>query len=334
MSHTLSLACYRNAQRDATIDPRRYADLAHLLGMLGLLDDEQQGVQQIETPDRFDYLPRMPTLLIVEDDPDVTALMMEMLVGAGYPRDAIHDYRSGEEAIVYARKHAVSIAFLDIRLANPMAIRKIYASGLQVLKAIKEASPGSKVFLVSGFGTYEMARKAILDLGASYYLGKPFARQDLLALVHWAIERLIGTEVKHVITAVPPGLPTEVRECILVVDDDLSVAEAIASSLGSVGYRAQTAGGGAEALRKLASHPFDAVLLDIRMPEVDGIEVLKRIVQRDREQVVLMLTAVEDERIAEETIKLGATDFLTKPCDLNLLQFALEHAFLYRQTQG
>ena len=334
MSHKMSLACYLNAQRDATVDPRRYADLAHLLEMFGLLDGELQGVRKVETPDRFDALPRMPNLLIVEDEPELTTLMTEMLVGFGYPEDAICDFRSGDEAIAYARKHAVSIALLDIRLANPMAIREVYSSGLQVLKAIKEASPGSKVFLVSGFGTCEMVRKAVLDLGASYYLGKPFARRDLLALVHWAIEQVLGTEVKRVITAVPPVLPTEVRERILVVDDDLAVAEGIALTLGSIGYRVQTAGGGAEALRKLASHPFDAVLLDIRMPDVDGIEVLKRIAQSDRERVVLMLTAVEDERIAEASIALGATDFLTKPCDLNLLQFTLGHAFLQRQTHG
>ena len=335
MSHQLSLACYQNASRDAAVPPKQYEDLKSLIGLFGLTDSDRDSAQGAPMPDRFEFMSQAPTLLIVEDETGLADMLRVSLVRKGYPEEAVLVFPSGEEAIFYARNHAVGIGLLDIKLSNPLSIRDVYTSGMQVLRTIKETSPGAKVILVSGFGTYEMVREAILELGASYYLGKPLMLSDILRIVHWAVGQLLGPGVEQAVSA---GAPVDAgpaplgggSESVLVVDDDLAVAESIALTLRTFGYNAAFAGGGKEALRRLTESRFDAIVLDIKMPGVDGLEVLRRIRRMGISPVVLILTGVADERIAKETVELGAYDFLTKPYDIHLLQLSLEYALAQR----
>ncbi len=336
MSHELSFAFYQDVRDNPTISPTQYEDLESLVNYFGLLDPDGEGIQEIPIPDRFTFHSQAPSLLIVEDEIELAELLGAILVNKGYPPEAIHTFPSGEEAILYVKTHAVGIALVDIRLSNTRAVRDVYTSGLQVLREIKKASPGAKVILVSGFGTYEMIREAMLDSGASYYLRKPFRTADILRIVHWAVERLLGPDITRMISASErPGRSEQPgrSEKILVVDDDPVIAEGIVLAFRTLGYQARAAGGGLDALNALEASRFDAVLLDVKMPEMDGLEVLRRIRQRDREVVVFMLTAFKDEKTAREAIELGAYDFMIKPCDLNLMQLTLEYAFAERQTE-
>ncbi len=331
MPHQLSLKCYLDARADPTIALKRYEDLEALVGLFEQADSDSPEVRP-QTPDRFTFLSQAPSLLIVDDEVSMTDVLKDRLVDWGYPEEAIHISASGEDAIFYAKEHAVGIALVDVRLINPLAVRGEYISGLQVVKAIKEASPGAKVILISGFATYEMVREAILGLGASYYLKKPFKLGVVVSIVHWAVEQLLGSNVKRMVlpgsdSRLEQGDPEKRSEHILVVDDDLFVAESLAMALHSFGYRALAVGSGIEALKALEASSFDAVLLDVRMPRMDGLEVLRRIRQRDLNLVVLVLTAVENREIAEEATKLGAYEFMTKPCDIDRLQFTLEYVF-------
>ena len=196
LSHWLSLKCYQNAQKNqdtqgSSVYPKQYEDLESLISLFGMVNSEQ--------PDRFAFLTHAPNLLIVEDEDSLADLLKRTLVERGYPGEAIHLFKWSEEAILFARNHVVGIALVDIFLYNVQAVRNIYISGLQVLGAIKEASPGAKVILISGHAPYEMVYKAILELGASYYLGKPFDVVDIVRIVHWAVERLLGSEMKRII---------------------------------------------------------------------------------------------------------------------------------------
>ncbi|MDP6779741.1 MAG: response regulator [Candidatus Latescibacteria bacterium] len=339
MSHRLSLALYHDVKLDATVEPKAYRDLESLVRYLEVLKVGQNGVRKRTRPGRFGPLSPAPTLLIVEDEAPVSQMVTSLLVKQGYPSEAIKVFSSGDEAIYFASRQAVGIALVDIRLASALAIREVYTSGLRVLQGIKEASPAAKVVLISGFGTYEMVREAILSSGASYYLGKPFSVEDVLGIVHWAVESLLGEDVVRALSAgetTTGEAPTAGRrqERILIVDDDAAVSEGVALALRTIGYAASAVPGGGEALRRLADERFDAVLLDVRMPDMDGVEVLARLRQAHRDVAVILLTAVDDENIAREAMRLGAHDFLTKPCDLKLLQLTLEYAFAQRDSGG
>jgi two-component system, OmpR family, response regulator len=99
---------------------------------------------------------------------------------------------------------------------------------------------------------------------------------------------------------------------ILLIDDDPKLAQLLSSYLGQHGYDVRHAPGGAQGLESLASSTPDAILLDVMMPGMDGLEVLRRL--RTRSQVpVVMLTARGDETDRIVGLELGADDYLPKP---------------------
>lgn len=113
---------------------------------------------------------------------------------------------------------------------------------------------------------------------------------------------------------------------VLIVDDNESHAEALADSLSMDGHTCQLAHSGSEALDKLAAQGFDAVLTDLVMPDMSGIELLKRVRAEQPEAVVILITGRGSERIAVEAFRDGATDYLSKPVDLAELRARLSRA--------
>lgn len=118
---------------------------------------------------------------------------------------------------------------------------------------------------------------------------------------------------------------------ILVVDDDLYLLAAIKQTLVLNGFAAQTFGNPIEALASLEGHSFCAVLADIRMPEMDGMELLERIHQQDADLPVILITGHGDISMAVEAVKKGAYNFLQKPADEDIILATLSRAIERRQ---
>ncbi len=110
---------------------------------------------------------------------------------------------------------------------------------------------------------------------------------------------------------------------ILVVDDDPEVRMVTRDFLLSKGYEVAVAEGGREALRMLDASPPDVVLLDVAMPDMDGMETLKRIVATHPAMPVIMVTANADIEITSKVLQLGAADYVPKPFDLDYLDQAI-----------
>lgn len=106
---------------------------------------------------------------------------------------------------------------------------------------------------------------------------------------------------------------TEGKTTILVVDDEELVRNLLQRILEGAGYTVHTAADGREALAKISGLEIAAVLLDIKMPEISGMEVLQRIANDRPETSVIMTTAVSDTQTAIEAMKLGADDYIIKP---------------------
>ncbi len=100
---------------------------------------------------------------------------------------------------------------------------------------------------------------------------------------------------------------------ILVVDDEKNIRLTLSQTLDTLGMPVQTAGDGEEALQKLQESDFSLVLLDLKLPGMDGLEVLRRIRESRPEIQVIMITAHGSIEYAVEAMKLGAVDFIRKP---------------------
>ncbi|AIN13015.1 bacterial regulatory, Fis family protein [Yersinia pseudotuberculosis IP 32953] len=113
---------------------------------------------------------------------------------------------------------------------------------------------------------------------------------------------------------------------ILVVDDDLSHCTIIQALMKGWGYQTTPAHNGLEAIELAKEIPFDLILTDVRMSEMDGIEALKAIKAYNPAIPILIMTAYSNVESAVEAIKAGAYDYLTKPLDFDMLQLTLERA--------
>ena len=110
---------------------------------------------------------------------------------------------------------------------------------------------------------------------------------------------------------------------ILVVDDEQGVCDMLEKFLKIKGYEVSTALSGEEALTLVKEEKPHIVLLDIRMPEMDGLECLERIKEIDKEIGVIMITAIKQEEVGKKAMELGAYDYITKPLSLQYLQDCL-----------
>jgi len=119
---------------------------------------------------------------------------------------------------------------------------------------------------------------------------------------------------------------------IWLVDDDPAIRELISFMVSEAGYRVDAFASGPEVLAD-AGPPPAAVLLDLMMPEVDGVEVLKELKRRHPSLPVIILTAVNDVAQAVEVTKLGAYDYLTKPVDQERLLTTLSRAVSHHSLE-
>ncbi len=106
---------------------------------------------------------------------------------------------------------------------------------------------------------------------------------------------------------------------VLLVDDEEKFLEVLSQRLGTRGIVAETSTSGEEALVKIKNKNFDAIVLDVMMPGIGGIETLKRIRKENSEVQIIMLTGRGTVDKAVEAMKEGAIDFLEKPADINQL---------------
>ena len=119
---------------------------------------------------------------------------------------------------------------------------------------------------------------------------------------------------------------------ILVVDDDEAMRRLCTRILATYGYQVHTARDGEEALRKVQTQIYRVVLLDLRMPGMDGIECLKRLKSAGCRADIVMMTGYGSVPSAVEAMKIGARDFIEKPFEPQDLQAMLED-ILQRQTR-
>lgn len=146
--------------------------------------------------------------------------------------------------------------------------------------------------------------------------------------------------VLKILTEKQPPLPppketkgASFKANILVVDDEKECVELIKNYLSEKGYVVNTAFSGEEAIAKIKTSKPDIVLLDLRMPGMDGIIVLKTIKDIDKSISVIIATGVEDDEIIKEVMVLGGDGYLVKPFNLAKLEITILSKMLEKKNQ-
>jgi response regulator RpfG family c-di-GMP phosphodiesterase len=126
---------------------------------------------------------------------------------------------------------------------------------------------------------------------------------------------------------------TDGENRVLIVEDDRATRTPLAAYLERIGHEVLHAESGEEALGRLTTHRFAAMLCDIRMPGMSGIELIPKALTADPDLAIIMLTGVDEPASAISCLKLGAADYLIKPVDLEELRHSLQSALRRRELE-
>ncbi|WP_372806972.1 response regulator, partial [Pontiella sp.] len=122
------------------------------------------------------------------------------------------------------------------------------------------------------------------------------------------------------------------KPTVLIVDDEKSARDGLVRALRR-DYLVFAAENGASALEVLAAQKIDVLLSDVRMPGMDGITLMQRALANNPELTVIILTAYGDVELAVKAMKLGATDFMTKPINLDKLELVLDRVLKVKKIE-
>jgi DNA-binding NtrC family response regulator len=120
---------------------------------------------------------------------------------------------------------------------------------------------------------------------------------------------------------------------VLLVDDETDFLDIMAERMAARGMEVATAGSAEDALKMVESESYDAVIMDLMMPEMDGFQALKLFKKSRPELSIILLTGNVPQETCLEAIKLGALDVIEKPADLNLLTQKIEEAKVLRSKK-
>lgn len=289
----------------------------------------------------------MPERVLVVDDEAVNRELLEaILIGEGYEVVMASD---GSSALAEIQAHPPDLILLDLLMPG--------MHGLEVCQRLKQETATARipVIVVTAVGQIT-AKEAALTNGADDFVTKPFQPADLRARVQAMLKvRQIRQELDRTLAylheleterraqrrqalvqagagPVPERSDGPTRIPVLLVDDEVMTREFYGDLLTEHGFGVLAASSGSEALSFIASKPVEAVVLDIVMPEVSGLEVLEMLRWQDPDLPVIMLTGHATSQNAMAALKLGAFDFIVKGLDPALVVMAIYRAVRHRRN--
>jgi len=258
----------------------------------------------------------MATILIVDAQKEFRDVLQTVLTSYGHE---VFTADTGAHALELVEAKPPAVVLLDLALPGAM-------TGIEVLAKLRAATPTLPVIVLTGYMPTDLESRA-RELGAVDVLRKGLKMDILMQAINHAFQhagRPAGKPPQAVAVKGDGGKKGE-RETILVVDDEPEICDLVGEFLTRRGYGVKTAGGGEQALEAIRKELPNLVLLDIYMPGMNGVEVVRRLKSADllARLGVIMLTASQEEPLLQEALDLGAFDVLSKPVNLDELELAV-----------
>lgn len=253
------------------------------------------------------------SILVADDDPEVRAVIAEYLES----RDCrVRQAENGIDALRELGKDPPDVLIIDLMMPR--------LGGLTALRLVAGSYPKTRLIVITGTNDSTLSGAA-RAAGAHDVLLKPIDLPSLAALVHTAVSSPPSAPEQR------QGIERDARPAsarLLIVDDDAELSAVLAEILQANGYRTRSAHSAAEAFWAIMQEMPDAILLDISMPGLSGIDIIPALRFASRDVKIIMVSGVSDMSLAKQALAYGAFDFVTKPVDferlLKTLRLAVE----------
>ena len=252
----------------------------------------------------------MAIILIANADHRFSQMLKTVLGSYGH---TVVIARTGEETIHRFEEHAPAVVLLDLAILG--------LSGLDVLAQLKARSPHLPVVVVTGEVPIEVEDRA-REMGITDVLRKRLKMDVIMQAVNHALQEA-GRPAMASLAPAASAAGGGQAATILIVDDEREICDLLSEFLQRRGYRTKVAYSGEEALGKIKQEPPDLVLLDVYMPGLNGVEVLRRLVNSQFAGGIIILTASQDNELLKTALDLGAFDVLSKPVALDQVELAV-----------
>ena len=229
-------------------------------------------------------------LLIVDDELDFNEFLHEALEDYGY---SVISVDCGENAISLVEKNFFDVILMDINMPG--------IDGVEAFKKIKKISPLSTVIMMTAGAPESMIKKAVEE-GSFAVVHKPFKLSKVVDIINEAMK----------------------KTTVLVVDDQYTDREVLRDLLEQKGCKCVTVEDGQSAINVLQQGKPDLVLVDIKMPNMDGFTVLEKIKDMHPDVGVIMMTAYSKDEYLDKSMKMGALNCLYKPLNIERILETIE----------
>jgi DNA-binding NtrC family response regulator len=250
---------------------------------------------------------KMARILIANSDHKYSATLKNIL--AAYGHEAI-TVRTGEQALECFDAEHPMVVLLDLAILG--------LPGLDVLARLKARAPHLPIVAVTGEVPTEIEDRA-REMGVTDVL----RRRLKMDVIMQAVMRALQEAGRKPGSAAKAPAPSGETATVMVVDDEEEIRELVGEFLKRRGYEIRSAASGEEALQAIRRNPPDLVLLDIYMPGMNGVELLRQLTKDKFPGGVIMLTASQEEPLLKAALDLGAFDVLSKPVDLDQVELAV-----------
>jgi DNA-binding response OmpR family regulator len=238
---------------------------------------------------------KRPKILVVDDDRDIAGLLRHQLQQEGY--EVLTAY-NGPDALWLAREERPNLITLDMLMEG--------VDGFAVLEDLKgdATTAGIPVIIVS---ILEEEESRAFALGAVDYIAKPFKEGQLLGSVRRVLEPLESGRINQV----------------LVVDDDRDILSWLKEALSNNGYAVSLASSGREALSLARRQRPDVILLDLKLPDMDGYQIIRQLKREKNTQevpiIVITASPIDKERDKVRVLGAETRQILSKPFSIDTL---------------
>jgi len=229
-------------------------------------------------------------ILLVDDNVEFLDSTRDVLESEGYE---VVTANNGLDALHLSQRDPYDVVLMDIKMPR--------MNGVESFIKMKADRPRIRVILFTAYSLNELARKAEEE-GAVAILNKPLDLKQLLNTVDLAIKQ-------------------RSQDCILVVDDDIEFCDTLVDLLAGTGYRVAVVTAGTDAIARAGEEVFDVLLLDMKLPDLNGLETYRAVKQLQPNIITIIVSGFVDEmrELIFQCLNESAYTSLRKPLDMESL---------------